>query len=48
MPEAAGLLALRGLKASSQRTGIGQAEETRPITLPLGTRQLFVCVNNDN
>jgi hypothetical protein len=30
------------------RAAANTPKETRPITLPPGTRQLFVCVNNDN
>jgi hypothetical protein len=30
------------------RAAANTPQETRPITLPPGTRQLFVCVNNDN
>lgn len=30
------------------RAAVNTPQETRPIALPPGTRQLFVCVNNDN
>jgi hypothetical protein len=30
------------------RAALNTPQETRPITLPPGTRRLFVCVNNDN
>lgn len=30
------------------RAASNTPQETRPIALPAGTRQLFVCVNNDN
>jgi hypothetical protein len=30
------------------RAAANTPQETRPITLPPGTRQLFVCVSNDN
>lgn len=44
-------LATKGTIANAQaclRAALNTPQETRPITLPPGTRQLFVCVNNDN
>ncbi|MFD1470287.1 toxin-antitoxin system YwqK family antitoxin [Hymenobacter caeli] len=44
-------MATKGTIADPQsclRVATNTSQETRPIALPSGTRQLFVCVNNDN
>ncbi|WP_460616193.1 toxin-antitoxin system YwqK family antitoxin [Hymenobacter ruber] len=42
-------LASKGtITSACLRAAANTPQETRPIALPPGTRQLFVCVNNDN